>query len=125
MAKSNPGGGGFTKRREVPVRSGPPRTNVISKDAVMHIGQMRQTHVTEQGDLKRPLYPLVERTAQQVRSGNDVAASTVCKPGGSRNIYPTGSQSQHGRPNPGSSPAAKDILSGYGNDMPSNSMLKR
>jgi len=115
MAKrSNPGGGGFTKRREVGVRSGPPQTNVISKDAVMHIGQMRGTHVTEKGDLKRPNYPLVERKAPDVRQGNAVAASTVCGVGGSRTIYKTGSQGTHGKVNPGSAPAAKDILSEYG-----------
>jgi hypothetical protein len=36
-----------------------------------------------------------------VRQGNEVAAATVCAPGGSRNVYRTGVQGQHGSVNPG------------------------
>jgi len=107
-------GGGVSKRVEVGVRAGKPQTNVISRDAVMHLGNQRGTHVTEQGDLKRPKVPLVERTAPQVPSGNAVATSTVCGVGGSRTVYRTGSQSQHGKVNPGSTPAHRELHGEYG-----------
>jgi hypothetical protein len=107
-------GGGFNKRVEVGVRAGPPQTNVINKSAVAHLGNKVGSHITEGGDILRKKEPLVKGTASQVRSGNDVAASTVCGVGGSRTIYRTGSQGTHGNVNPGSSPPRTDILSGYG-----------
>jgi hypothetical protein len=36
------------------------------------------------------------RTFQPTRFGNEIAANTVCKPGGSREVMGSGSQGQHG-----------------------------
>jgi hypothetical protein len=101
-------GGGYSsnKRREVPVRTGPPRTDVVSVEAVSELGA-------------RTAFPkpdLIKGTAPQVRSGNDVAASTVCGPGGSRTIYKTGFQSLRGPVSQGEGNigAGKDILSEFG-----------
>jgi len=127
MTKIKSGGGyNSNKRVETKVRAGPPRTNIGDKTAVSHLGNAIGSHITGGGDVKRPKYPIVKGTAPQVRSGNDVAASTVCKPGGSRNIYKTGSQSQYGAANPGSSPTRSDILSQYGPEVSTpGSTLKR
>jgi hypothetical protein len=86
-------GGGITsnKRREVGVRVGPPRTDVVSVGGVSELGA--RTAV--------PRQDLIKRTAPQVRSGNDVAETTVCGPGGSRNIYPSGFQALSGKVSPG------------------------
>jgi len=119
-------GGGVTKRVEVGVRAGKPQTNVISRTAVSHLGNKIGSHITEGGDVNRKKDRLVERTAAQVRSGNDVAASTVCGVGGSRTIYPRGGQGQHGPANPGSSPSPRDTLAEYGPEVSSpGSTLKR
>ena len=93
MAKARSGkarsGGGLTvnKLRQVGVKAGPARTDVVSVEAVSGLGT-------------RTAFPkpdLIKRTAPQVRSGNDVAASTVCGPGGSRTIYRTGFQALSGK----------------------------
>jgi hypothetical protein len=61
---------------------------------------------------------LIKGTAPQVRSGNDVAASTVCRPGGSRTIYRSGFQALSGKVSQGEGKiggnAGKDILSEFG-----------
>jgi hypothetical protein len=82
-------GGGIrgNKVRQVGYRSGPPRTEVISPSGVADLG----------ASINYPRQPLVKGTAPQVRSGNDVAASTVCGPGGSRTIYKFGTEGVHGK----------------------------
>jgi hypothetical protein len=98
MKKIKSGGGyNSNKRVETKVRAGPARTNIVDKTAVSHLGNAIGSHITEGGDVKRPKYPIVKGTAPQVRSGNDVAASTVCGPGGSRNIYKTGRRERMAR----------------------------
>jgi hypothetical protein len=92
MAKARSGkaksGGGYSsnKRREVGVRTGPPRTDVVSVEAVSELGA--RTAFPKPG--------LIKGTVPQVRSGNDVAESTVCGPGGSRTVYRTGYQALRG-----------------------------
>jgi hypothetical protein len=103
-------GGGLTvnKLRQVGVKAGPARTDVVSVEAVSDLG-MRTAYA-------RP--DLFKRTAEQVRSGNDVAASTVRGPGGSRTIYKSGYQDLHGKASPGEGRigpnAGRDILSDFG-----------
>jgi hypothetical protein len=96
------------KLKEVGVKVGPPRTNIVSPEAVSELG-MRTA-------FKKP--DLYKGTAPQVRSGNDVAASTVCGPGGSRTVYERGISGVHGKASPGEGKigpnAGRDILSEYG-----------
>lgn len=103
-------GGGYlsNKHRSVGIRTGPARTDVVSVEAVSDLGQ-------------RTAFPkpdLIKGTAPQVRSGNDVAASTVCRPGGSRTIYRSGFQALSGKVSQGEGKiggnAGKDILSEFG-----------
>jgi hypothetical protein len=109
--KARSGGGATSnKLRQVPVRTGPPRTDKVSVAATGMLGQSI--------NFQRP--ELIKGTAPQVPSGNDVAASTVCGPGGSRTIYKSGFQALTGKPSPGEGKigpsAGKDILSEYGPD---------
>jgi hypothetical protein len=41
------------------------------------------------------------KSFQPTRFGNEIAANTVCKPGGSREVMGCGSQGVHGATNPG------------------------
>jgi hypothetical protein len=85
------------------------------------IGNAYGDHSTHRGDstgytgekLHNP-----ERNFQPVKFGNELAAKTVCGPGGSRNLYgQAGSQGTHGQPASGNAPAkGRDILSEYGPD---------
>jgi hypothetical protein len=86
-SKARSGGGiRVNKLRQVGVRTGPPRTDVVSVGAVSELGA--RTAI--------PRQDLIKGTAPQVRSGNDVAESTVCGPGGSRTVYKTGYQALSG-----------------------------
>src|SRR5215472_13436747 len=65
---------------------------------VAQIGQSQGDHVTRQGStgyrgekLHNP-----ERNFNPTKYGNEIAAQTVCKPGGSRDVHASGSQQQWG-----------------------------
>jgi hypothetical protein len=66
-----------------------------------HVGD-KATHGDPKGSGYRgePLHN--NRSFQPVSFGNEVAANTVCKPGGSREVMSSGSQGTHGSVNPGS-----------------------
>jgi hypothetical protein len=49
-----------------------------------------------------------------VALGNSVAASTVCGPGGSRSVMPSGGQGQHGPVAGKPAPQGRDILGSFG-----------
>jgi hypothetical protein len=51
-----------------------------------------------------------------VKLGNELAAKTVCGPGGSRGVMPSGSQGQQGSVAGSPRPAGRDILSEFGPD---------
>jgi hypothetical protein len=110
MSKAKSGGGySSNKRREVGVRTGPPRTNKISVQAVSELGP--------QPAFKGP--PLIKGTAPQVRSGNDLAESCPQGPGGGRKIYERGTEGMHGKPSWGEAKGGntgKDILSEFGKE---------
>jgi hypothetical protein len=97
MSKARSGkaksGGGITMSKNVrpKIKAGPPRTEVISPSGVAAIG----------ASINYPRQPLVKGTAPQVPSGNQVAAETVCGPGGSRTVYKSGYQDLHGKASPG------------------------
>ena len=98
-----------------PVRTGAERRH-IQKAGVAQLGQMQGSHVTHGGDtgyrgigLIGPKHPISEPL------GNEVAAKTVCGPGGSRTIYKTGFQTQTGAANPGQPMTPRgEIFPGFG-----------
>ena len=114
MAKAKSGGGiRGNKNVRVNVKAGPPRSNKYDPGVIDMQGQSLA--------FARP--PLVKGTMPQVPSGNAVAASTQCGPGGSRTIYARGVQGTHGAPAKGEpgitgtmrpSGAGKDILNEFG-----------
>jgi hypothetical protein len=82
-------GGGITsnKLRQVGIKAGPRRTNVISPSAVADVGAA----------ISYPRLPLIKSTAPQVPLGNDLATNVGRgKPGAGRTIYPCGYQDLHG-----------------------------
>jgi hypothetical protein len=82
-------GGGITsnKLRQVGIKAGPRRTNVISPSAVADVGAA----------ISYKRLPLIKSTAPQVPLGNDLATNVGRgAPGAGRTIYPCGYQDQHG-----------------------------
>jgi hypothetical protein len=58
-----------------------------------------------------------DRSFQPTPFGNEIAARTVCGPGGSREVLRSGGQGTHGATNRGSpQPQQGDILNQYGPD---------
>ena len=102
MSKGHKPGGGIQSRQKVRVgqRLGAPRERV-RPTGVAQYGQAQGSHVTgtEGGGGDTGYHGVKAHTGKpglQSREGNMVAASTVCKPGGSRTIYRSGSQCQTG-----------------------------
>jgi hypothetical protein len=98
-----PGGGIHSKN----VVQQPVRTGSGSKSArpagVAQIGVAWGRHITRTGDSNYSGERLHnDRSFQPTKFGNEIAASTVCKPGGSREVMSSGSQGAHGATNPGS-----------------------
>jgi hypothetical protein len=60
-----------------------------------------------------PAEPKFAQSPQSVRLGNEVAASTVCGPGGSRTVMRSGAQGQHGPAAPGNPPPAGELFPGF------------
>jgi hypothetical protein len=61
-------------------------------------------HITERGDTLhgvRAVGPYKPPNFAPVRQGNEIAAATVCGPGGSREVFKTGTQQTYGSANPG------------------------
>jgi hypothetical protein len=97
-----------------PVRTGAPRQH-IHPGGVAQLGQRQGSHTTGSSDsgnrgerLVGPKQPI------SVKLGNEVAANTVCCPGGSRTVMRVGVQSTHGPVNPGKPTPKRDILSEFG-----------
>jgi hypothetical protein len=103
--------------RHTPVKTG--RGNLgVSVGSVSQLGNKVGNHVTADGG-KTTNYPgegAVHQGAafRSVEMGNAVAAATKCGPGGSRTIYKTGSQDQHGGSGGPQKPAGRDLLSEFG-----------
>jgi hypothetical protein len=53
------------------------------------------------------------RTGISVPLGNEVAARTVCGPGGSREVMRSGSQGMQGSPAPGNPPPSGELFPGW------------
>jgi hypothetical protein len=110
MSKGHRPGGGFASKQHVsvPVRTGMPARG-------RNPGHVGQTGVSVDPKAVEERFKSMPHGGN-VLLGNEVAASTVCGPGGSRTTAKSGSQGQHG-PVAGNAPAkGKDILSEYGPD---------
>jgi hypothetical protein len=118
MAMAKLSGGGITSNKLVRegVRSGPPNTNIISPRGVSQYGYATGGMMKGSGSFtgRNSALDVNEGTASQPRSGNDVAASTVAGPGGSRTVYRAGSQSA--TPAVQMPQGGKDILSEFGRE---------
>jgi hypothetical protein len=74
---------------------------------VAQIGVSWGRHITRSGESNYSGERLHnDRTFQKTQFGNEIAANTVCKPGGSREVLPSGGQGTHGgvagsKPGPG------------------------
>jgi hypothetical protein len=109
------GGIGMNKNVQVPVKTGSGSTGIrpsYTNAPGSHYGDH-----TIDGKSTGYRGPKREdsKSFQPSKFGNEIAASTVCGPGGSRSIYKSGSQGQTGS---GGSPepAGRDILSSFGPD---------
>jgi hypothetical protein len=100
-----------------PVRTGARREH-IQKAGVAQLGNMEGDHATNKGastgytgvGLIGPKQPI------SVKLGNEVAASTKCGVGGSREVMKSGSQGVQGPTNPGNpTPKAKELFPGWPN----------
>ena len=110
MTKGHKPGGGIASRVNVqtPVRTGA-GSRGTHPGGVAQLGQHvgdKATHGNSKGSGYRgePLHN--NRSFQPTPFGNEIAANTACKPGGSREVLPAGGQGQHGsvagsRPGPG------------------------
>jgi len=101
--KGSGGGGGYGSRQHV---EGSVRVGSGSKSArpagVAQIGLMWGRHITRSGDSNYSGEKLHnDRNFQPTKFGNEIAANTVCGPGGSREVMRSGSQGAHGATNPG------------------------
>ena len=115
--KRSSAGGGYGSKQHVTkhVRTGAPRERV-RPSGVAQIGQRQGDHITDHGATGYgginpfgagkgyPSEPL----------GNEVAAKTVCGPGGSRTIHARGSQGVQGAPAQGNPMPKGELFPGWG-----------
>jgi len=99
-------GGGIKSNKLVhkPVRYGEPAKGT-RHEGVSQIGSSLGDHATETGKVLRKSVERMHGDAPHnagQRLGNEVAATTVCGPGGSRTVMKSGSQGVQGSVNPGS-----------------------
>jgi hypothetical protein len=115
----NQKGGGYGGRQhvETKVRTGT-GSRGTNPGGVGQLGQSQGSHVTRGGESSYRGEPLHSgRNFQKTEFGNAIAARTVCGPGGSRNVYASGSQGQTGT-NPGNPRPVPDrhVIESYGPD---------
>jgi hypothetical protein len=115
----NQKGGGYGSRQHVETKvrtgSGSRGTN---PGGVGQLGNKQGSHITRGEESNYRGDPLHSgRSFQPTPFGNEIAARTVCGPGGSRKVYASGSQGMTGQPASGNPPAqGRDTLSEYGPD---------
>jgi hypothetical protein len=121
---SGRGGGGIGSRATTKVtvyNAGYPAER-INPRGVSQIGESIGNHSTERGKKLTGGVEAVRGGALgalgSVPLGNQVSVSTQCGPGGSRNVYGSGSQGQTGPVAGSPKPQGADILSEYGPDSP-------
>jgi len=100
MAMKGSGGGGYGSRPHVekPVKTGT-GSRGTRPAGVAQIGIMWGDHVTNKGGRGYTGERLHnDKSFQPTPFGNEVAATTTCGPGGSREVRPAGGQGTHGQP---------------------------
>ena len=105
-------GGGIASRQHVekPVRTGK-GSRGISEGWVGQKGQMQGDQTTDSGATGYRGEPkFTGKNFNPTPYGNEVAAKTVCGPGGSRKVYGSGSQQQWGDVAGSERPVGRDIL---------------
>jgi hypothetical protein len=113
MAMKGSGGGGYGSRPHV---EKPVKTGTGSKSTrpagTAQIGLMYGTHTTDrrESDFRGERLHNPERNTQFTPFGNEIAARTECKPGGSRKVYGSGTQQQWGDVAGSRRPQGRDIL---------------
>jgi hypothetical protein len=109
------GGIGMNKNVQVPVKTGS-GSKGVGPGWVGQRGNLQGSHTTDGKETSYRGEPkFTGKNFQQTKFGNEIAASTKCGPGGSRDVYKFGSQMQYGSGGP-PKPAGRDILSEYGSD---------
>jgi hypothetical protein len=109
-------GGGINSRnvKSVSVRTGS-AARAQSPRGVSQIGQNLGNHSTDNSGKKltKSVEPVRGAAISSVKLGNEVAASTVCGPGGSRTVMRSGGQGMHGAPAQGNPPPAGELFPGW------------
>jgi hypothetical protein len=96
MAKSGAGGGIHSNKVVAkPVRGGAAREGITAGYSGQ-IGTALGDHVTDGRPANRAAEPMKTAAPYKSAMGNEVAAATVCGPGGSRTVHRSGSQAHHG-----------------------------
>jgi hypothetical protein len=118
LSKGSAGGGAGSRQvTQKPVRYGQAAKGP-TPGRVSQLGNLVGDHVTNKGSTgyrgEAGFGPAPHNAGQ--RLGNEVAASTAAGPGGSRQVFRSGAQGQHGPINPGQPTPARDILSDFGPD---------
>jgi hypothetical protein len=113
MAMKGSGGGGYGSRPHVEksVKTGS-GSHGTRPGGAASLGQAYGSHVTNKDDTgyRGPKFHS-DQSFQPTPFGNQIAANTVCGPGGSRQVTNSGSQGTHGATNPGSpQPKGRGIL---------------
>jgi hypothetical protein len=115
MAKVTGGGIQSSVNREVGVRGGKRTTNAVSPAGLSQYGTAQGGRIKGSGSFTgissaKNVFEGAKTAATPM--GNAVAASTVCKPGGSRTVYRAGYQSA--TPNVQMPKGGRDILKEFG-----------
>jgi hypothetical protein len=98
MAKSAAGGGIHSNKVVAkPTRTGQ-RASGVTAGYSGQLGSALGDHVTDRGaqPANRAAEPMKTAAPYKSPMGNEVAAATVCGPGGSRQVHRSGSQAMHG-----------------------------
>ena len=114
MAMKGSGGGGYGSRPHVekPVKTGS-GSHSTRPAGVSQIGYQVGDHRTDgrgSTGYRGEKVHNPEKNFQPTPFGNEIAARTVCGPGGSREVMSSGSQGQHGGVAGSPRPQGRDIL---------------
>jgi hypothetical protein len=119
MRRSGTGSGGGHGSKNVvhkPVRTGA-GAKAAHLGGVSQLGNKVGDHITNKAGTGWRGDPLFAGPGYNPsKYGNEIAAKTVCGPGGSRQISQSGSQGTHGAVNPGKPSASREILREFGPD---------
>jgi hypothetical protein len=129
MAQARSGGGiNSSVVKNVGIQGGSRTTQPVSPRGVSQLGYSPGSTLSRTGAFttQSSALPVFEpKKPNSVPFGNTEAAATVAGPGGSRTVYRSGYQGQHGAPVQGSSPKPVDLLSQFGSEVSDKNTLVR